>query len=445
MNKNRAVVITLIISAVFFGMLYGLYSGLSKKVETNSSAILVASGEMISGNMEHNVIESGEEIKEKFMPEKVRAVYSTGWVMGTPSLRESMITSMKENGFNAIVLDIKDESGQLTYDSRVQTAMDVKASKNMVKDITSVINELKENDIYVIGRIVTFKDPIFASKVDSISYKMADGTLWHDSGGRCWPNPYNKESWNYPIALAKEAAELGFQEIQFDYIRFPSSEGRVKNIAFGFESDTKTKADIIAEFLQKVMEEMEEYHIPISADVFGITTKRDGDFENIGQDFARIADIVDVVCPMVYPSHYGYGEYRISRPDKDPYGIIFNSLLDGVKRVDGFYPKETQEVLEVKNESSGEGESGEDYSRNAIIQKLKEHEINIRPYLQDFTASWLGKGNYLVYGTEEVKSQIQAAYDLGIEDFCLWDPSNKYCYDALYKIKTVENAEEPLD
>jgi len=152
------------------------------------------------------------------------------------------------------------------------------------------------------------------------------------------------------------------------------------------------------------MDELKEFDIVISADVFGITTKKKGDFEHIGQDFYEISKIVDVVCPMVYPSHYGSGEYGITSPDKEPYKIIYGSLKD------------------AQNQFSSE--SGD--SKFATI----------RPYLQDFTASWLKKGNYINYGTSAVTAQLQACYDLDIHDFTLWDPSNKYAYEALDNIIT---------
>lgn len=331
---------------------------------------------------------------------RVKAVYLTGWSAGTKSKRESTITSLKENGFNGVVIDIKDEAGRLSYDSKVQSAIDINASSKMVKDIEEVIKEFHDNDIYVIGRIVTFKDPLYAKNNTSQAYKYADGTAWKDSAGNNWPNPYCREYWNYPISLAKEAAELGFDEIQFDYIRFPSSEGKVKQIVFGYDSDTKAKADVICEFLEQVIKELESYNVTVSADVFGITTKRNGDFENIGQDFARIAKIVDVICPMVYPSHYAYNEYKISRPDKDPYHIVYYAMKDAIQRMDEVIP-------------------------------LEEHRAILRPYLQDFTATWLGKENYINYDSKAVQDQIQACFDLRIDEFILWDPSNKYGYDAL--------------
>ncbi len=394
----------------------GETSNISNNIQETSSGenISQSSGEFSRDSSGEN-LSSKENVKPQIatkvpIPENVKAVYSTGWVMGTPSLKSKMITSIKQYGYNAIVIDIKDESGQLSYNSSVQTALDIKASKRMIANIESLLKELHENNIYVIGRIVTFKDPTYASKISSIAYKKSDGSIWKDYAGNSWPNPYNKSSWNYPIELAKEAATLGFDEIQFDYIRFPSSEGRVSQISYGFEFGQKTKSDIIAEFLTKVMNELETFDVQISADVFGITTKRNGDFENIGQDFSRISSIVDVVCPMVYPSHYNFNEYGIAKPDRSPYTLIYKSIQDAQKRYNDYIDSHSGDV------------SGD---------TSKIHLAKIRPYLQDFTASWLGKGNYLTYGTNEVRAQINALHDLGIYDFTLWDPNNNYCYSAL--------------
>lgn len=326
----------------------------------------------------------------------IKAVYSSGWVAGGTANRKAMIDSIKDYGFNAVVLDIKDENGHLSYNSSVQIAKDIGSSKNMIKNINEVIKEYHDNGIYVIGRIVTFKDPTFAKAIKDIAYKKDDGSYWTDKSGNYWPNPYNKDSWHYPIELAKEAVELGFDEIQFDYIRFPSSEGRVKLISFGYDSDTISKSQIINEFLTTVMDELSDYKVKISADVFGITTKREGDFEHIGQDYKEIAKIVDVICPMVYPSHYGKGEYGIAKPDLEPYNIVHRAMNDSFERISGD-------------------------TKTAIV----------RPYLQDFNASWLGRGNYQIYGNEAVSAQIKACYDLNIHSFTLWDPTNKYCYEAL--------------
>lgn len=407
-----------IIIIVAISVIIGIYLGVSflNKQDVENIPPQVNNVDVIDPNVvvppPVEDIQTQPEVKEKVVRDDIKAIYLTGWSAGTKSKLESAVANLKENGLNAVVLDIKDEAGRLSYKSNVQTAIDIGASQNMISDIEGVISFLKENGIYVVGRIVTFKDPLYAKKVPAISYKRADGTSWTDSAGNYWPNPYNTESWEYPIALAKEAAELGFDEIQFDYIRFPSSEGKVKQIAYGFDSDTKTKSQIVNSFLEKVMTELEEYKIVVSGDVFGIITKRQGDFENIGQDFLSIAQIVDVVCPMVYPSHYASGEYKLANPDKSPYHTIYYSIGDALKRYD-----------ELENPDA----------KKAVI----------RPYLQDFTASWLGKDKYLVYSTKQVQEQIQACFDLKIGSFTLWDPSNKYCYDALPKCtwETEEKSE----
>jgi len=369
---------------------------------------LTASLEIQNKGFSSGEIQSGEKMQNSIEDEisfvnantihlaSIKAVYSSGWIAGGENSRKEMIKNMNDYGFNAIVIDIKDEAGHLSYQSDVQTAIDIGASRNMIKDVPSIIKEFHENGIYVIGRIVTFKDPTYANAIKDIAFQTIDGSYWKDKIGNCWPNPYNKNSWNYPIALAKEATEFGFDEIQFDYVRFPSSEGKVKQIAFGFDSNTLSKSQIINQFLTKVMDELSDYKVNVSADVFGIITKRDGDFENIGQDYYSISKIVDVICPMVYPSHYGRGEYKIAHPDLEPYHIIYDAMSDALTRVSGD-------------------------SETAIA----------RPYLQDFTASWLGRGNYQTYGNEAVRDQIKACYDLGITSFTLWDPSNQYCYEAL--------------
>ncbi len=397
---------------ILFSILLGIIVGIIQFSNNNKKEVTsnTHNNEIYSGELNFSG-ESGEEneLYPNITPktyDKINAIYSTGWVAGTQNLRESMIQNIVNNGFNAIVVDIKDEDGALSYKSEVQTAIDIKSSKNMVGNIKNVIQEYHDNGLYVIGRIVTFKDPLYAKSVKEIAYKNINGEYWTDREGNYWPNPYNEKCWDYPIELAKEAVLLGFDEIQFDYVRFPSSEGKVKQINYGFNSDTVTKSQVINKFLTRVMDEMADYKVKISVDVFGIITKKDGDFENIGQDFKSISKIVNVVCPMVYPSHYAVGEYNITAPDLKPYDIVYKALEDAYKRVSG-----------------------------------ESNVAEIRPYLQDFTASWLGKGYYQKYESKQVEEQIRACYDSGIKSFTLWDPTNNYCYDALEKANENKSGE----
>ena len=389
--------------------------------DLQSTPLLLENSITISGDKQNNEsydkqksTSSISEVTQK-IPKNIKAVYLTGWSAGTASKRKTVIENLNKYGFNAVVIDIKDEAGHISYKSNNQTALDISASKNMISDINAVLSDFHNANIYVIGRIVTFKDPTYAKNITDNAYKTSDGSLWKDYSGNSWPNPYNVTSWDYPISLAKEAAALGFDEIQFDYIRFPSSEGKTKDISYGFESETKTKSEIINEFLRQAMNELNNYDVFVSADVFGITTKKRGDFEHIGQDFYEIAKIVDVICPMVYPSHYGPGEYGVAAPDTKPYLIIKAALAD------------------AQNQYNSASTSGD-------IKLAK-----IRPYLQDFTASWLKKGNYILYNTQAVTDQLQACYDLDIHEFILWDPSNKYAYEAINNIvKETSNSGDEI-
>ncbi|MBO5143771.1 MAG: putative glycoside hydrolase [Clostridia bacterium] len=419
-SKYFIMLFVFVIIGIFLGVLYSAYSNLKLSNFNTDTSNYLSSGNKLSnldnieslsfyasGDLSGDIANNSTNANTPSLvltPIDIKAVYLTGWTAGTKNKRTTIIENLKNYGYNAVVIDIKDEAGNISYKSNVQTAIDTLASKNMIADIKNVIDDFHNSDIYVIGRIVTFKDPNYAKKIPDNAYKTADGSLWKDYSGNNWPNPYNVASWDYPISLAKEAATLGFDEIQFDYIRFPSSEGKTKNISFGFDSETKTKSDIINEFLRQVMKELKNYNVVISADVFGITTKKSGDFEHIGQDFLEIAKIVDVICPMIYPSHYGLGEYGIEAPDKEPYKIVKRALEDAQKQ----------------------------YALTSGDIKLAK----IRPYLQDFTASWLKKGKYIVYGTTAVTAQLQACHDLDINDFILWDPSNKYAFEAINNVIT---------
>ena len=332
--KKEHIAIIVITIAIILGLLIGFNDNFFIQEEVNSDELLTSgdfiSGDSLSGDLSGEVIEnisgdfaeipddnfsevippestddnilSGETSSnesndtppvtivqtDKKIPENIKAIYATGWVMGTKSIREDVVATLKENGYNAIVIDIKDEAGQLLYMSSVQTAKDIGASVKMISNPFEIVQQLKDEGFYVIGRIVTFKDPIYASKVTSIAYKKSDGSIWKDYNGNCWPNPYNKESWNYPIEIAKEAAEIGFQEIQFDYIRFPSSEGKTSTIAYGFDRATKSKSDMINGFLEKAMKELEPYNIVVSADVFGITTKQTATLKILDKTFQKL-------------------------------------------------------------------------------------------------------------------------------------------------------------
>jgi len=327
-------------------------------------------------------------------PVKVKALYLTGWVAGGTKNLEHYIELANKTEINAYVVDIKDDDGYVGYESQVP---EVQAHGTWKKkyDADKVLKAFHDNDIYVIGRLVVYKDPLYSIKRPDLAIKSVNGGVWKDKDGLSWLNPYNKEVWDYTISIAKEAVAKGFDEIQFDYVRFPS-DGKKR---MDFSGYTKEKYEAICEFLAYAKEQIPE--VPISADVFGIVFESPADTEGIGQYLEEIGKDIDYLCPMVYPSHYALGQIvnkiKFPKPDLEPYGVVYNTLIKGRER----------------------------------IAQVPGYKAGIRAYLQDFTASWIGKGNYQEYGAEQVRQQIQAVYDAGYEEWILWDARNTYHEEAL--------------
>lgn len=333
-------------------------------------------------------------IKPKIV--KVKGIYMTGWTAGYKTKFDSLLNLINKTELNAVVLDIKDDDGRVTYNSQVPLVKEIGSYAKMVPDITKTLKILHDNNIYVIGRIVTFKDPILASKKPELAIKTVTGAIWRDRKKAAWLNAYNPDSWQYDVDLAKEACQLGFDEIQFDYVRFPT-DGKVKEIDFGKSSQGKPLTDAINNFLAYAKKEISPYGKPVAADVFGIITTNTGDVEKLGQDMASVGKDIDYLCPMVYPSHYALGQYNIKKPDLEPYNVVFKSISTAKQRID----------------------------------QIPGYKAKLRPWLQDFTASWIGKGNYKKYTAEDVRAQIKAVYDSGVDEWILWNANNNYTPAAL--------------
>ncbi len=297
---------------------------------------------------------------------------------------------------NSYVIDYKDDDGYVCVDSKVPVAKEVKAI-DVRYDAAKVVKELHDNNIYAIARIVCFKDPFLSKGRPDMAIKNKSGGLYiHNQ--KAWVNPYNKDAWQYNIDLAKEALAQGFDEVQFDYVRFP--DGRKSEMVFG-ETGGKNLYETVNAFLKYSREQMP--NAVLSADVFAIICESPEDTEGIGQYLELIGKDVDYICPMAYPSHYALGQIingvKFSKPDLAPYDVIKNTLLkakDRLSKVDGPTPM-------------------------------------LRTYLQDFDASWIGNGNWQKYGDEQVRQQIQAVYDAGYEEWFLWDPMNSYHEGGLAK------------
>ncbi len=328
---------------------------------------------------------------------KVKALYLTGWTVGNMSNVKHYIDVAKTTEINSYVIDIKDDDGYVGYESQIQAVREAKAWMPKY-NIDKVIKEFHENNVHVIGRLVCFKDPLYSAKRADLAVKHSNGGLWRDNNRLTWLNPYNSESWEYLVDIAKEALQKGFDEIQFDYVRFPN-DGAKREMNYGDTSLKKYEA--IDDFLAYARKEMPG--AVLSADVFGIICESPADTEDIGQNLEYIGRNMDYISPMVYPSHYAAGQIinkvTFNKPDLDPYGVVYNTLIKAKYR----------------------------------IERVEGYNVKIRPYLQDFTARWLGNGYYQTYGPEQLIQQKKAVTDSGIEEWILWDSDNKYSESALLK------------
>lgn len=344
---------------------------------------------------------SDKAVGNENTPPKVKALYLTGWTAGSTARVDHFIELAKNTEINSYVIDIKDDDGLVGYESQVS---EVKANGTWKKKYNpeKTLKAFHDNDVHIIGRLVAFKDPVYSIKRPDLAIKNVGGGLWKDNKKMSWLNPYNKDVWVYLVSIAKEAVEIGFDEIQFDYVRFPS-DGKKKNMDFSGIDQEKYQA--INEFLAYAAAELPG--IPVSADVFGIIFESPADTEGIGQYLEEVGKDIDYISPMVYPSHYAYGQIvnkvEFAAPDLDPYNVVYNTLAKGKER----------------------------------LSKVSNYKASVRPYLQDFTASWLlpknGKKMYQEYGADQVREQIKAVYDAGYEEWILWDPSNTYHEEAFLK------------
>ena len=358
---------------------------------------------------EENMAGSGENQAEVTMtpeepdpriPVKVKGLYVTSKAAATKSIRDNLIEIADNTEINAMVIDVKDDNGKITYSMDSPMAKNINAVTNAVPDMEGLVKELQGKGIYVIARIVAFKDPYLAEQRHDLAIKNMNGTLYRDNNGECWVNPYNTEVWDYLVEVASKAAASGFDEIQFDYIRFSTGKGMDK-VDFGEAAETKTKEDVILEFTKYAYEKLKPLRVFVAADVYGTIISSKIDAGLVGQNYTEMAKYLDYICPMIYPSHFGEGNYGVEYPDLEPFKII-------------------KKVLTASKEKLNEIPEG-------------EHRAIVRPWLQDFTASWLK--NYMEYGGDELRLQIGGLYAAGYEEWLLWNAGCNYSVEGLIEDK----------
>ena len=323
---------------------------------------------------------------------KVRGLYVSAHSIALKGRLDELIELAKKNNINAFVIDVKGDYGELTFPMSDEINKYTKsANKNpIIKDIEPVIKKLKDNGIYVIARIVSFKDTIYAKEnPDKIIVYKDGGKAFTNGDGLVWVSAYDKNLWEYNVTVAKEAAKAGFNEIQFDYVRFPASNGGKLDKVLNYRNtENMTKAEAIQKYLNYAKKELDSYNVYISADIYGQVGSSLDDMA-LGQFWEAVSSEVDYVSPMMYPSHYGKGVYGLAVPDANPYKTIYASTKDSINR------------------------------NNNI-----DSPAIIRPWIQAFTATWV-KG-HISYGPNEIKDQVKAMKDLGVDEYILWSPTNRY-------------------
>ena len=325
-------------------------------------------------------------------PRVVRGLYVNRWAALGQRMWD-LIDVAKRTEVNALVIDVKDDRGFVLYRSTVPLAREIGADTTRpmsYRRVRAVLDSMRTYGIYPIARIVVAKDPLLAEKKLEWSIKRRSDSAkpWLDKNGRPWLDPHQRGVWQYAADLAKEAVNLGFSEVQFDYVRFPDEKRLVSEATFPL-ANGRIRAQVIREQLGFTRRELRSTRVPMTIDVFGLTATDTTDM-GIGQQWEKFVDQADAVLPMVYPSHFAPGTYKLANPNAAPYATIDHALEDAARRSRG-----------VPNAA------------------------RLVPWYQDFT---LGPPRY---GAAEVRAQMRAGYDNGIKSWMLWNPGSRYSTDAL--------------
>jgi len=343
---------------------------------------------------------------------KAKGIYYNQWFPENNAI-ERCIEVIETTQLNAIVLDVKEDNGFVTIATENEA---FPRTRNLIGDnsdyasMAELVADLKSRGIYTIARVVCFKDNMYTNYFPQNAILNNNGEIWRDNTNVSWLNPHNRDNWEYLAEICRQAALIGFDEIQLDYVRFPL-EGRLGDINYGDAAQESTRYQIISEFVAFIRAEMIKYGVRTSADIFGIVAISDRDAGHVGQNMQLLLPNLDFISPMIYPSHFanssngvmgnGVGQtvngILFTHPDTMPYDVIYNSLQHFVRHIERF-----------KEENPG-------------VQTAA-----IRPFLQHFTAGYLREGYYIPYGPAEIQAQIQAVYDAGFEEWLLWSNVNDY-------------------
>src|SRR6266566_4918580 len=324
----------------------------------------------------------------------IKGLYVNAWAFGSSKLWQ-LVRLADETEVNAFVIDVKDDTGCLLYPSSVPTAQQIGANKCVrAKDAKARLDTLAAHGIYTIARFVVAKDPLLAERKPGWSVKdRTTGGLWRDRINIAWVDAYNDSVWIYSAQLAAEAVRLGFNEVQFDYVRFPDEpRERMATAIFPAHHAGVTQREAVREHITLLRNRLKPLGVPVTFDIFGLTASATTGDLGIGQVWEDFINVADVVLPMVYPSHYYRGAFGLAWPNGEPYRVVRYALTDA-------------------------------------LQRSRPHPAaaEIRPFLQAFT---LGR-RLPRYAPSQIRDQIRAAEDLGITSWVLWNPRSVYQRESL--------------
>ena len=335
-------------------------------------------------------------LEVKLSPFTPKALYLSFYGVGSKALRGPAMKLIEETELNALVIDVKGDRGMIPYRSSVPLATEVGGQKIItVRDAEGLMALFKEKGVYTIARIVVFKDNLLASARPDLAVKTPSGEPWRDRESLAWVDPFRKEVWDYNIQIAVEAAKLGFDEIQFDYVRFPDSHSP----RFSQPSTEEARVKVITGFLQEARSKLAPYNVFTAADIFGYVCWNLNDTD-IGQKLDPIASAVDYLSPMLYPSGFQFGIPGFRNPVQNPYEIVYLSL------------KKAQE-------------------------RTKISPLRFRPWLQAFKDYAFDRRQF---NGKELRDQISASEKFGSQGWMLWNPVNQYTAAAESLKKDIKTA-----
>lgn len=365
-------------------------------------------------------------------PKPLKAIYMTQCVVGTPNFRKELVDLIDTTEINAVVIDIKDFSGGIAFPVKNPILKDGESTRCGARDMEAFIATLHDKGIYVIGRITVFQDPLYAKQhPDTAVQSHSTGGVWHDFKGLAFIDVSAKPYWDYVVAIARESHAIGFDELNFDYIRFPS-DGPMSDASYTW-SKGMTKPEALEHFFAYLTEHVRDTstYAPgtpppvLSADLFGMTTTNTDDL-NIGQQLERVLPYFDYIAPMIYPSHYPNGFNGWNNPNTVPYDLIKFVLDAAVRRTiatSSVVPTlHSEKIYHAATSTASSSSATQIFTGRYSKESYSKYKI--RPWLQDFDYG----GNY---GPKEVRAQIQATYDAGLDSWMLWAPSNRYTKEAL--------------